>query len=575
MIDDRLTRDYDVVVIGSGTSGMMASIRAHDRGLSAIVLEKSRFYGGTSARSGGNMWVPTNHLMGAEDSPDKAMAYMHSITRGTVAEDLLGAYLEHGPAMLRYLEDIGVPQKMIGTPDYAGTLPGAMTGRSTAPVAMDAALLGDELRHMRMPHPMWRVFGRYAMDQDDLGILGLRLPGWKRRAAQLALRYWLDVPWRLKTKRDRRLTFGNALIGGLRLAMMKRQIPLVRNVALTRLMTQDDVVHGAVVARNGNEAEVIARQAVVLAGGGFEHNPVLRAQYLSFAPGTASSWATDTNTGDALLAGQALGAGVEFMGEGFWVPGMTLPAEDGSGSDIYTAVFRNAHSLAVNRAGDRFVDEAASYDDFGNAMVADHDKTGQNLPCWYIFDAQYRAAYACGGLLPSLLMPDWRVPATWWDQYVYRANRPEELAAKIGLDPVKFVATLRRFNDQVARGHDPDFGRGDTEFDRVMGGDPRIGPNPSLGSVDKPPYYAVPVHLCDLGTKGGLTIDDKAGVVKPDGSRIPGLYAVGLSAASIFGAAYPGGGSSIGPANAFAFAAANDIADRQRRNAPVGDRLDV
>jgi 3-oxosteroid 1-dehydrogenase len=572
MIEPELIRQYDVIVVGSGTSGMMAAIRAHDLGLSTIIIEKTHFFGGTSAMSGGNMWLPTNHLMETPDNRQSAMDYMKHVTGGEVSDMMLEAFLDHGPAMLRYLEEIGVPQAPIrGGPDYVGNVPGSRSGRSTVPVAMDAALLGDELGRMRMPGNIWQLFERYAMDFDDLGILGLRLAGWRRRLAKLLIRYWCDLGWRVKTRRDRKLTFGNALIGGLRLAMIKRKIPLVYNLALSSLIREKDGVTGAVFIRDGNKVTLLARQAVVLAAGGFEHDPALRAQHLPFPTSIRNSWTPEGNVGDTLKAAKAIDAGTDHMDALYNFPAMQLPVPGTPPRHAFHMVFRYPHSLCVNRLGDRFADESCSYDDFGAGMIADYQKTGRNLPCWMIFDAQFREKYACGGVMPTAVTPDRKIPSNWWDSYIYRAETIGELARKINLEPAALEATFTRFNGYAANGVDEEFNRGSTDFDKVMGGDPRMMPNPSLGALIKPPYYAVPLHLCDVGTKGGLRIDTNGAVLDIEGSRIPGLYAAGVNAAALFGRAYPGAGASIGPANAFAFAAANDIAWRHRRNASADE----
>lgn len=501
MHEDALTSGYDVIVAGSGTSGMMAAIRAYDLGLSSVVIEKTHFFGGTSAMSGGNMWLPTNHFMDEPDDRESAMTYMKAATRGEVEDDMLEAFLDHGPAMLRYLEEIDVPQVSIRSgPDYLGHLPGSRAGRSTVQVAIDGALLGNELGRMRMPGGMWRILDRYSMDMDDLGILGLRLPGWRRRMACILLHCWGDVSWRLKTRRDRRLTFGNALTAGLRRAMIKRRIPLVYDLA-KRLIRDGDRVCGGVFARNGDEIELFAKQAVVLAAGGFEHNTAMRARNLPYPSTPKNSWTPEGNSGDALRAAEAIGAKTDFMNEVYCGPAMQLPIDGTPQTHAYHLTFGNPHSLYVNRAGDRFVDESASYNTVGNAMIADYQRTGKNIPCWMIFDADFRDKYACGGLMPNLIMPDRKLPSNWWDSYIYSAGDIPALARKIELDPARLATAVTRFNTYAASGVDEEFARGSTEFDRLMSGDPPSHLTPVRGPSRKRHFMRC-AYMCAMSAPG-------------------------------------------------------------------------
>jgi 3-oxosteroid 1-dehydrogenase len=250
------------------------------------------------------------------------------------------------------------------------------------------------------------------------------------------------------------------------------------------------------------------------------------------------------------------------MGCAWWAPSMQLPARDVPNVDITHPMFfdhRHPHSVCVNRLGSRFVNESCSYDRFGIAMIDDHRRTGANVPCWMIFDATYRAKYACGGIMPSSVMPDRKIPPDWWDNYVYRADSIEGLAEKLGLEDGRLARVIGEMNRYAATGVDPEFGRGTEIYDRYFG-DARVTPNPCLGPIDAPPYYAIRIDLGDLGTKGGLKADEHARVLDRQGDPIPGLYAAGNSSASVFGDCYPGSGGTLGPALTFAFIAANNIA---------------
>ena len=220
---------------------------------------------------------------------------------------------------------------------------------------------------------------------------------------------------------------------------------------------------------------------------------------------------------------------------------------------------RHPHSLVVNGRGERFVNESCSYDDFGKAMIADQQKTGANLPCWMVFDATYRGKYGCGGIMPGSVMPDSKIPQSWWQGYFFRAATLAELADKIGVPAGALASSVADINRFAAAGKDDSFARGDSAYDRFFG-DQSVQPNPSMGPVDKPPFYAIRIELGDLGTKGGIRADANAQVVDTRGRPIGGLYAVGNCAASPFANCYPGSGGTIGPAMTFAMIAADHLA---------------
>lgn len=559
-----LGADYDVIVVGTGAGGLLAAVRCHDLGLKVLVIEKSHYVGGTSALSGGGFWVPFNHLMDSGDDRETAAAYLRAIMGADTTDERVSAFLDNGPAMVRYLEQAGMrPAVFPLLPDYFSEIAGAkLGGRGLYFPDMDAARLGDALDHMREPATTWKLFNRYTIDMADGALLASRGRGWIRRTIHIVARYWLNIPWRLKTRRDRRLTLGNALIGNLLVAARERGIRIERNLGLVRLTRDGGAVTGVTAKRDGIEHRLTAARGVILATGGFEHNQAMRDQYLPVPTSTTSSLTPGSNTGDSILAGRAIGADTEWLDQGWWFPVVQLPLLEAPDKLMAHILFRMPHMVCVNRLTERFTNESAAYDRFGRDMIRDQIRTGANTPCWMIFDATFRAKYMCGSIMPSLVMPDRMVPAAWWDAYIYRAPSVAELATKICLDPVKLEGVVRRMNNYAAAGADPEFGRGGTDFDRIMASDPRVKPNPALGPIDRPPFYAVRVDLGDLGTKGGLRIDQHARVLSPDGTAIPGLYAAGNCTGSIFGHAYPGPGGTLGPAMTFAYIAANDIAER-------------
>jgi len=237
--------------------------------------------------------------------------------------------------------------------------------------------------------------------------------------------------------------------------------------------------------------------------------------------------------------------------------------------EIHQAAFDvgRPHSVCVNRNGARFVDEACSYDEFGIAMVEDQLKTGANTPCWLVFDATFRTKFTAGGFMPTQIMPDWLIPADCWDHYIFKADTLDTLATKIHVPVDELKKTVMNMNGYARTGVDPEFGRGSNAYDRMFG-DANVTPNPCLGTIDRAPFYAVPINLGDLGTKGGLKANAKAQVVDGKDQPIPGLYAAGNNAGSPFGNLYPGAGATIGPAATFGFVAANDIAARAGKLTP-------
>lgn len=554
----------DVVVVGSGLAGLVAALRARDLGLSVTVIEKASCFGGTSATSGGALWIPNHDAGTEEDSREKALTYLMAVSRGDYRQDRLEAFVENGPAMLRYLRSLGIDFDVFpGMPDYFPDAPGALSGRALFPREIDGSELGEAFFQLRDTVPAFKLLNRYALDLAQSFTLAARPRGWRLEAARIVAKYWMDLRWRRMTHRDRRLTLGSALVGRLRRALAERDVPIGLNTRLERILLDDGRVAGLALSRHGKPLTLPVRRAVVLAAGGFEQSQALRDRYFPVA--TDARWSLSpryANSGDALTAGQAVGAAVESMPCAWWAPSMQLPGREFSNIEVTHQMFfdhRHPHSLCVNRLGRRFVNESCSYDRFGMAMIEDQKRTGANIPCWLIFDATYRARYSAGGIMPSPVMPDRKIPREWWDSYVYRADTVEALAAKIDLEPAELARTVARMTEYARSGEDKEFGRGGNAYDRYFG-DPRSRPNPCLGPIVTPPFYAVRIDLGDLGTKGGLKTDANAQVMRAAGDLIGGLYAVGNCAGAPFGDCYPGAGATLSAAAVFAFIAANAIA---------------
>ncbi len=558
---------FDVVVVGSGAAGAMSAMRSAEHGLKVLIIEKANKFGGTSATSGGVMWIPNHGLNGDNgDSKEQTLEYLSSIITKEVNPERLHAYLDEAPKMVQYLKDSGVQVMQAAWPDYFPDKPGARADRSVISPTFDGRELGDHRYSlMREQYNRFKLFGRYAMDLVETFALMMQQKGWRMTVAKMITRYWTDFSTRRVSHRDRRFTQGAALMGFVYKQVFARGVELRLETRLEELVVDGGKVTGVKVSNFGRNYTINARHGVVLAAGGFEWNQELRDRFFP-VPGLTrhSSSPEDGNRGEALIAAEKIGASVEHVEQGWWIPTMTLPMKGASNfHEIHQAAFDVGRpwSVCVNRNGVRFVDEATGYDSFGQAMVEDHLKTGANMPCWLIFDAKFRSKFSAGGLMPTVHTPEWRVPADWWDHYVFKAGTIEELAAKIKvpLEPLK--QTVANIAEYSRTGIDPEFGRGMNIYDQFFG-DPAATPNPNLGPIDKPPFYAVPINNGDLGTKGGLRCDARSRVLDQKGNPIAGLYAAGNNSGTPFGDIYPGAGATIGPAMTFGYVAANDIAER-------------
>jgi len=561
---------YDVVVVGSGAGGMLSAIRCHDLGLKTLLIEKSDRYGGTSAVSGGAIWIPNNPDAGPGDSEEKALEYLVACTEGQVPQAKLRRYLQVAPQMLSYLAGLGLEyyaDPLTSYPDYYPHHSGAMPyGRTMLVRPMDdGGVLGDEFFRLRESYPEFKLLDKISIDLVEGGALLYRSKGWIRVLLGLLWRYHADRSWRRQTHRDRRLTIGNALVGRLRKAMLVRGIPLLLKTRLTRILVEGGRVAGVSASRDGRPVTISATRGVVLASGGFEQSQELRERFLEQR--TEARWSAtprDNNVGDGLLAALEIGADTAFMNEAWWAPTIAVPSRPAPNTTRNQALFFERglpHSMAINRLGKRFVNEICSYHQFGQAMLRDNAATGANLPCWFIFDAQYRQKYPLGSLLPGSVASDSKLPKDWFDNFLYRADSLAELAARIGVAGDSLVETTRRFNGFAAAGVDEDFARGGNVYGQFFG-DPAHAPNKVLGAIDKPPFYAVRIDLGDLGTKGGPRTDEDARVLGRDSRPIPGLFAVGNVAGSVMGGAYPGAGATLGSAMTFAYVAAEKLAQR-------------
>ncbi len=561
--------EYDVVVAGSGAGGMLAAIRCHDLKLRPIVIEKSDRYGGTSAVSGGAIWIPNNPDIGARDSRENALAYLVACTEGKASLAKLQQYVSQAPEMLAHIRELGAEYYAdpgSSYPDYYPANSGAVAhGRTmlVKPMEDGWSALGEEFFRMRESYPEFKLFDKISVDLAEGGALLHRSQGWVRVLFRLLRRYYGDRSFRRLTYRDRRLTIGNALIGRLRKAMLDRNIPLLLKTKLTGIVSDGMRVTGIRADRDGRQIVIAARRGVVLASGGFEHSQHLRDRYLDQP--TDERWSAtprDNNVGEGLLAALEVGADEEFMNEAWWAPSIALPSKSSPNSIRNQALFFERgfpHCMIVNRLGKRFANEILSYHQFGQAMLRDNVATRANLPSWFISDATYRQKYPLGSLSPGSVTPDRKLPPEWGDNFFYRSDSVEGLAEKIGLPRSTLSQSVTRFNSYAAKGVDEEFGRGGDVYGQFFG-DPKHGPNRVLGPIASPPFYAVRVDLGDLGTKGGPKTNEDAVVLGRDSRPIEGLYAIGNASGAVMGGAYPGAAATLGVAMTFACIAASHLA---------------
>lgn len=547
----------DVLVVGSGAGAMVAGLTAHDGGDSTLLIEKCAEYGGSSARSAGGMWIPNNHLMradGADDSPTDTMTYLKAVIgEGVEPEDRLEAFVKYAPEMLEYLcghtrlQARRCPQY----PDYYPSKPGWRIGRIVECGVVDARPLGDDLLLLHRL-PVEGVAGRYHTTINEGRQMLFKEPGWQRAFLKIVLRYWLDIPWRFRSKRSRDLTFGLGLIASLRLSLKDRNIPLWLSTPARELLQEGGRVVGVVASREGKLLRIRARKGVILSTGGFEGSQTMREKYLPRPTDAAWACGNPANIGDALALGQSVGAKLDLMDYMVGVPVSMVPGVQGGRAKIVERAAPG--TIIVNKRGKRFMNESLPYIDAVEAIYENNRPESPTIPAYMIFDAVYREKYTCGPVLPRAVMPDEKAPKG----YLQKGDTLEELAHKLGIDVAGLQATATEMSQYARTGVDLAFHRGDSVYDRFLG-DPRVGPNGNLGAVEKPPFYGVEIYPGDLGTTGGLRTDAQARVLNEQGAVVPGLYAVGNCSASAIAGTYPGPGATLGPAMTFGYIAARHL----------------
>lgn len=551
-------QEVDILVVGSGAGGLLSALVAAENGASVLVIEKEALWGGTSATSGAGIWIPASDQAreaGFDDKPEDAFTYVRALSADNVPDANIRAYVENAAPMLRWMGDhTELTYCAFPYPDYHAENPGGSpTGfRTHMPLPMDGRALGKDVETLRFASPAASLFGYLNWHFDETYMLLFRQKGWWWHLAKSLARYWFDWPFRFKSRKDRRLTLGNALTGGLRLALNDKKVPVWLESPMLELVEEGGRVSGAVVSRKGKPVRIAARKAVILAAGGFDKNQEMRDEHAPLYKTALYSGGTSGNTGDSIRAGQSVGADTMNMQSAWAAPVFYVPGEDrGRLSTIERAL---PGCIIVNQLGERYLNEAASYHIVGQQMARREAEHGDASPSWFVFDHRFRHKYPVGPLLP--LVPDWAQNGMV-KSILKKGRTIADLAEAMKVDPARLAATLERFNAHAAKGEDPDFHRGEAAYDKMYG-DPSVTPNPSLKPIEKGPFYAMPIYPGDIGTNGGLRTDERARVVDEKGSPIGGLYAIGNNAASAMGESYPGAGVTIGPALTFGYLAARD-----------------
>ncbi|WP_034997918.1 FAD-dependent oxidoreductase [Beijerinckia mobilis] len=554
----------DVLVVGSGAGGLAAAVAAAARGLEVIVVEKEPLYGGTTAWSGGWLWIPGNPHAGCAgiiEEPASPRAYLRHILGDRYDPARIEAFLETGPVMLDFFEREAGVHFLPGSavPDFHGDVPEAALGwRSVVAAPFDGRRLGSLIARLRTPIPETTLAGMAIASGADLRHFFHAARSFQSflHVARRLVRHGFDL---LRYGRSMQLVNGNALVAALLHAAAERGVSLRSGTKASGLLWRDGRVAGAVLDGPAGSVTVHARRAIVLAAGGFPHD-LDRQQDLfpHVRSGTPhQSAAPDSNTGDGLRLAEAVG-GVVDTGQvdvAAWAPVSIVPRADGGRGHFPHLIERGKPGLiAVTRNGRRFVNEAKPYHDFMRALFA-ATLPDQRVEAWLLCDHAFIWRYGLGAVKP------FPFPLTPWivSGYLKRGRTIEALAKACGIDHATLANTVEIYNRHAREGEDPAFGRGATPYQRVQG-DAAQKPNPCVAPIEKGPFYAVRVVPGSLGTFAGLVCDAHARVLDARSRPIPGLYAAGNDMTSIMGGHYPSGGITLGPAMTFGYIAAQHIA---------------
>ncbi|MDO5736834.1 MAG: FAD-dependent oxidoreductase [Propionibacteriaceae bacterium] len=559
---------YDIVVVGAGT-GLFAGIAAAGAGLKTLVVEKSEYLGGSTAMSGGGLWMPGNSVLREArtgDTRERAETYLDNLVGDTAPRERRVAYLEHSPAAVDLLRS-ATPlsfSHMREYSDYVSELEGGSAiGRSIEAKPFDMASLGDD-------EELVRASGVSAPVPMPITSVDYK---WMNLMVRKPVKAFPKVFWRVAQGIGGKLLFkrnyvagGQALAAGLIAGARRAGVEMRLQTPLRDLVMDGDRVSGVVVEQGGEEVRIEATKGVILAAGGFDHNMDMRQEYQSEL---LERWSlgNPANTGGVINIAERHGAALTLMDQSWWFPAIP-PVKKGDVPSVMLAERSLPGSMIVDCTGHRFFNESSDYMNAGQIMLGLKDGEDAHLPVWMIFDQQYRNSYVFGGSV----FPRMKLPKAWYEAGIaHKADTIGELAAK--LDMPGLTDGAARFNSLAAQGKDDDFNRGRSAYDRYYG-DPTVTPNPNLRPLTEGPFYAVQVVPGDLGTCGGVMADENARALREDGSAIDGLYAIGNSAGNAFGHFYPGAGATIGQGLTFGLVAVNhaagQLSDSQGEPVAVG-----
>ena len=584
--------ECDVLVLGSGAAGLSTAVTAATRGLRVMVAEKAAVFGGTTAWSGGWMWIPGNPLAtraGIVEEPEASRTYLRNELGAHFDADKVDALLEAGPEMVEFFERHTSMRFVDGNriPDFH-TTPGAVSGgRSVCAMPFDGRELGALIERLRPPLGVVTIKGMAIGSGQDLAHF-FNATRSLRSAVHVLRRLAAFAGHKLRYGRSMHLVNGNALVARLLKSAHDRAVDLRTNAKAVALLRE---VGSAAASEVGNEAgnkagnkagneagneagrvvgarveidgvlhEVRAARGVVLACGGYPHDLARRAQTFAYTPSGREHWSAAplTNTGDGIRLGEAVGGHFDASLEtpAAWAPVSLVPQGGGKPAVAFPHLIERAKPgvIAVTRAGQRFVNEASSYHDFVSALIGT-TPAGEEVCAWLICDHRFQRRYGLGFSKP------FPFPTGPYRRsgYLKRAGSLAELAAQCGIDPQGLANTVAAYNSYAKDGFDPQFHKGSTPYNRVQG-DARHMPNPCLAPIEDGPFYAVKLLPGSLGTFAGLATDATARVLDDNGRPVPGLYAVGNDSASMMGGCYPSGGITLGPAMTFGYLAGLSLA---------------
>jgi succinate dehydrogenase/fumarate reductase flavoprotein subunit len=562
--DNEETYECDALVVGSGCAGMSAAVTAGHHGLNVLVVEKEPRFGGTTARSGGWLWIPGTSLAkdwGIEESPEQARTYLRHEAGNSFDAARVDAFLSKGPEAVDFFTTktalrFDMP---LTFPDYHAEAPGgAQGGRSMVTRPFDGHELGPKLKDIGSPLPELTVFGMMLGSGKEI-IHFMRATKSLVSAFYVAKRLSRHAVDVMRYGRGMTLTNGNALAGRLAKSAFDLNIPLWLSSPVRELIMENGAVRGAIVERDGKSVRVTAKRGVVLACGGFPHDVIRRKAMFPHAPTGREHFSPGPtgNTGDGLRLAETAGGRVEdsLPNAAAWVPVSVTTRKDGSKGVMPHFIDRAKPGvIAVTRGGERFANEGNSYHDFVQEMMK-AAKPGEEISAFLLCDHRALRKYGLG-CVPPFPMPLGHHLSTG---YLKRGETLAELAANAGIDAAGLEATVNAFNEAAANGQDPAFGKGSRAYNRYQG-DALHGPNPCIAPIKDGPFYAIKMVVGDLGTYAGIKTDANARALDDNGQPIAGLYAAGNDMASIMGGNYPGAGITLGPALTFGYIAGKHLA---------------